>query len=88
MAGLPPASPSAAAAAAASRSAAAADSNKAFVHEVRAARFFYMDQFVLLASGSKLHLYRRVRGGGRWHTPWERGGPGGGAAGMVLLGRA
>lgn len=32
--------------------------NPAFVTDVTAARFFYMDQFVLLAAGSKLHLYR------------------------------
>ena len=53
-ASLPPASPSPVKGAAA----AAADSNRPFMHEVQAARFFYMDQFVLLASGSRLHLYR------------------------------
>jgi hypothetical protein len=29
-----------------------------FLSEVTAAQFFYVDQFVLLATGSKLHLYR------------------------------
>ena len=52
-ASLPPATPSPVKGAAA-----AADSNRPFMHEVQAARFFYMDQFVLLASGSRLHLYR------------------------------
>lgn len=35
-----------------------AKDNPAFVNDVTAARFLFMDQFVLLASGSKLHLYR------------------------------
>jgi hypothetical protein len=29
-----------------------------FLSDVTAAQFFYVDQFVLLATGSKLHLYR------------------------------
>ena len=62
-ASLPPISPAAASKAAAAKAAAAkaADaSNKPFMAEVQAARFFYMDQFVLLACGSKLNLYKWV----------------------------
>lgn len=36
------------------------DPNPAFQSEVRSARFFYLDQFVALASGGRLHLYRCV----------------------------
>lgn len=49
-AGATPPRPSAAAAPAAS--------NPAYLHEVRCARFFYLDQFILLATGNKLCLYR------------------------------
>ena len=46
----PAASPAAAAA--------KAKANPAFLSEVRAAHFFYLDDFILLAVGNKLHLYR------------------------------
>ena len=49
---LPPASPMS------KGGASATDGNRPYMHEVQSARFFYMDQFVLLATGSKLHLYR------------------------------
>lgn len=40
--------------------AAPAAPNPAFLHEVRCARFFYLDQFILLATGNKLCVYRWV----------------------------
>ncbi len=58
-----PASPAPAASRAGSNSssAAAAAANPLLPHEVRAARFVYMDQFVLLACGNRLLLYRYGR---------------------------
>lgn len=44
--------------AAAKQSSAASAAGPAFTHDIRAAQFFHLDQFVLLASGNKLHLYR------------------------------
>ena len=52
---LPPASPAASSKAGSS---AADASNRPFMHEMQAARFFYMDQFVILSNGSKVILKR------------------------------
>ncbi|KAJ9518705.1 hypothetical protein QJQ45_018715 [Haematococcus lacustris] len=50
--------------AAGAASAAAAKANPPFLHEVRAARFYYLDEFILLAAGNKLNLYRYKLGEG------------------------
>jgi len=49
-ASLPPASPVSSKAGSSSSDSA----NRPFMHEVQAARFFYMDQFVFLATASKV----------------------------------